>query len=140
MSFNAKVIGATAAIMGGALLFILFFRTSDEEAVETLLREAAAAAERADAEAVVAVLSPDFKSARGDREWAERAIRERLTRSPGQIEVLSVVVQVSGDEATASIGLRGYVLRNELWRTVFSLRLRRENGAWKVVWADQSGD
>jgi ketosteroid isomerase-like protein len=138
VSFNAKVVAATAVIMGGALLFILFFRTSDEEAVEALLRDAAAAAERADADAVVTILSPDFKSPRGDAAWAERYIRERLTRSPGQIEVLSVVVQVSGDDATATIGLRGYVFKNELWRTALSLRLRRAGGTWKVVSAEEA--
>lgn len=138
MSFNAKVIGGTLALMGAALLFILFFRTSDEEAVEQLLREAAAAAERGDAEAVVGILSVNFDCPRGDYTWAQRYVRDRLTRSPGQIEVLGVAVQVNGDEAAATVGLRGYVLKNELWRTALSLRLRRVEGAWKVDYAEEA--
>ena len=138
MSFNAKVIAGTAAVMGAAVLFILFFRTSDEEAVENLLREAADAAARADADAVVGILSVNFDSPRGDYRWAERYIRERLTRSPGEIEVLNVAVQVTGDEATAVVGLRGYVLKNELWRTALSLRLRRVEGEWKVTSAEEA--
>jgi hypothetical protein len=138
MSFQAKVIGGTAVVLGAALLFILFFRSSEEEAIEKWLRAGAEAAQTADADAVVAMLSLAFKSSQGDHAWAVGRIRGALQRSPGFIEVLGCAVQVDDEvNAGATLRLRGYVGKNELWRTAFSLRLRKEGGAWKVISAEQ---
>ena len=137
MSFQAKVIGGVGAVMGAALIFILFFRTSDEAAIEAFLREGAEAAQKADPDKVVAMLSPAFKSPQGDRAWAEGRIRGALQRSPGQIEVLGCVVQVDGDAAQATLRLRGHLGKNDLWRAGFDFRLRREDGAWKVTSAEE---
>lgn len=138
MSFHAKVVGGVALVMGAALVFILFFRTSDEAAVEALLRQGAEAAQKADADGVIALLSPSFKSAQGDHAWAVQRIRSALTRSPGFIEVLGCAVQVGDDgTAQATIRLRGYVGRNELWRAGFDLRLRKEEAGWKVTSAEE---
>lgn len=137
MSFQARIIGIVGAVMGGALLFILFFRTSDEAAIEAMLRDGAEAAQRADADAVVAMVSTSFKSTKGEYAWAVERIRHMLQRSPGQIEVLGCAVQVDGETAQATINLRGYLMKNELWRAGFDLRLRKEDGAWKVVSAEE---
>ena len=138
MSFQAKVAGGVALVMGAALAFILFFRTSDEAAIEALLRGGAEAAQKADADGVIAMLSTSFKSAQGDHAWAVERIRGALTRSPGFIEVLGCAVQVIDEEtAQASIRLRGYVGKNELWRAGFDLRLRKEDGGWKVTSAEE---
>jgi len=138
MSFAAKVVAGVGLVMGAALVFILFFRTSDEAAIEALLREGAEAAQKADADGVIAMLSTSFKSSAGDHAWAAQRIRNALTRSPGFIEVLGCAVQVLDEEsAQASIRLRGYVGKNELWRAGFDLRLRKEEGGWKVTSAEE---
>lgn len=138
MSFHTKVVGSVALVVGAALVFILFFRSGEEEAIEAWLRAGAESARRADADAVVAMLSPSFRSPQGDRAWAEGRIRGALPRSPGFIEVLGCAVQVADAEnADATIRLRGYVGKNELWKAAFALRLKKENGAWKVVSAEE---
>jgi len=138
MSFHAKVVTGVGVVMGAALIFILFFRTSDEAAIEALLRGGAEAARKADADGVIALLSTSFKSAAGDHAWAAQRVRERLTRSPGFIEVLGCAVQVTDEEnAQATIRLRGYVGKNELWRAGFDLTLRKEEGGWKVTSAEE---
>jgi len=71
------------------------------------------------------------------RAWAVARIRSVLQRSPGQIQVLGVAVQVDGEEAQATVKLRGHFGANELWRTGFSFRLSKENGAWKVTSAEE---
>lgn len=140
MSFQAKTIGAVAAVMGAALLFLLFFRTTDEAAVEAFLRAGAEAAQRADADAVIAMLSTSFKSSQGDHAWAVGRIRNALQRSPGQIEVLGIAVQVDGERAQATLTLRGHLGPNELWKAGFDFRLRKEAGAWKATSAEQLGN
>jgi ketosteroid isomerase-like protein len=140
MSFQAKVIGAVGAVMGAAVCFILFFRTSDEAEIEALLREGAEAAQRADADAVVALLSQSFSAPQGDYGWAEGRIRQALKQSPGQIEVRSCVVQVDGDKARALLKLRGHLGPNELWRISFDFHLRKEEGGWKITSLDERWD
>lgn len=137
MSFQAKIAGAVVAVVGGALIFILFFRTSDEAAIEAFLRAGAESAQKADADAVIAMLSTSFKSTQGDHAWAVGRIRSVLQRSPGQVQVLGVAVQVDGEEAQATVKLRGHLGANELWRAGFDFRLRREDGGWKVTCAEE---
>lgn len=137
MSFAVKVVAGVAVVMGAALLFILFFRTSDEAAIEALLREGAEAAQRADADAVVAILSKSFRAPKGGYDWAESRVRQALRRSPGQIEFVSCLVQVDGETARAVVKLRGHVGANELWRITFDFALRKEDGAWKVSSVDE---
>jgi hypothetical protein len=137
MSFQAKIIGVVGAVMGGALLFILFFRSSEEAAIEAMLREGAEAAQRADAEAVVALVSKEYKHPQGDYAWAVGRVRQALQRSPGQIEILGCAVQVDGEAAQATIKLRFHLGPNERGRIAFDFRLRKEEGAWKVVGSDE---
>ena len=66
MKFHVKVVLGVAAVMGAALLWMLFYRTSDEKAIEELCRGGVAAAEKGDAESVIALLSKSFKNAEGD--------------------------------------------------------------------------
>ncbi len=137
MSFQAKIVGAVVGVVGAALLFILFFRTSDEAAVEAFLRAGADAAQKADADAVVAMLSTSFKCPQGEYAWAEGRIRQALRQRPGQIEVLGCVVQVEGESARALFKLRGHIGANELWRISFDFHLRKEDGAWKISSVDE---
>lgn len=137
MSFQAKIAGTVGAVMGAALLFILFFRTSDEAAIEAFLRAGAESAQNGDADAVVALLSTSFKCPQGEYAWAEGRIRQALRQRPGQIEVLGCVVQVEGESARALVKLRGHLGANELWRISFDFRLSKEDGAWKISSVDE---
>jgi len=137
MSFQVKVAAGAATVMGAALVFILFFRTSDEAAVEAFLRAGAESAQKADADAVVAMLSTSFRCPKGGYAWAVERVRQALRQSPGQIEVLSCVVQVDGEAAQAMLKLRGHLGANELWRISFDFGLRKEDGAWKLSSVDE---
>lgn len=139
MKFQLKVIAAVVVVMGGALLFVLFFKSSEEQAIEALCRKGAEAAQKADPEGVIALLSTSFKNEEGGYEDACRRIRSRLVRSAGFVEVTSFVAQVEGESATATVGVRGHAGRNELWKTAFALRLRKEAGEWKVTGAEEVG-
>jgi hypothetical protein len=139
MRFQVKIIAAVVVVMGGALLFMLFFKSSDEQAIEELCRKGAEAAQKADADGVIALISTSFKGEEGGYDEICRRIRSRLVRSPGFVEVTSFVAQVDGENATATVGVRGYAGRNELWKTAFSLRLRKEAGQWKVTGAEEVG-
>lgn len=136
MKFHAKIVLATAAVMGAALLWLLFFRTSDERAIEDLCRAGAAAAEKGDVEAVIALLSTSFRNSEGDYAKVCERLRGRISQVRGGVELKSFVAQVDGEAATATVGVRGHALGNELWRTTLSLKLRKESGAWRVVSAE----
>lgn len=137
MSFQVKVIAGVALLMGAALLFILFFRTSDEAAIEALLRGGAESAQKGDADAVVALLSKSFKHPQGDYAWAEGRVRQALKQPRGLIEVLSCVVQVEGETARTMLKLRGHIGANELWRISFDFSLRKEDGVWRISSVDE---
>ena len=137
MSFQAKIAGAVVAVVGAALIFILFFRTSDEAAIEAFLRAGAESAQKADADAVIAMLSRSFKSPQGDHAWAVGRIRNALQRSPGQIQVLGVAVQVDGEAGRATVKLRGHLGANELWRAGFDFYLEKESDGWRITSAEE---
>lgn len=133
MRFHLKVVAGVVVVMGAALLWLLFFRTSDEQAIEELCRKGADAAQRGDPEALIALVSTSYKSDEENYEGVCARIRSRLVRSAGVVEVTSFVAGVDGDAASATVGARGSLGRNELWRTAFALRLKREPDGWKVV-------
>ena len=136
MRFQLKVVLGAVAVMGAVLLWLLFFRTTDERAIEELCRAGAESAQKGDAEGVIALLSASFKNSAGDHAKAAGLIRGQIPQLRGAVEVTSFLAQVEGETATATVGLRGHALGNELWRRTLSLRLRKESGAWKVTSAE----
>ena len=87
MSFHVKVVLAVVVLVAAALGLIFLLRSSDEEAIEKLLQDGAAAASRQDADAVIALLSKSFKSSEGDHAWAVQRLRRALAQPVGQLEV-----------------------------------------------------
>jgi hypothetical protein len=137
MNFHVKVVLAVAVLVAAALAMIFFLRSSDEEAIEKLLQDGAAAASRQDAEAVIALLSKSFRSKEGDYAWAVERIRGVLKQPVGQLSVSPGGITVEGDEASARVGLRASAGPREMGRTSFDFRFRRENGVWKVISAEE---
>ena len=137
MSFQVKVVLGVAALVGAALGLIFLLRSSDEEAIEKLLQDGAAAASRQDADAVIALLSRNFRSNEGGYDWAVERVRGVLRQPVGQLAVSPGGILIEGDEASARVGLKASAGPREIGRTSFEFKFRKENGVWKVISAEQ---
>ncbi len=138
MKFQLKMVLAVAAVVGLASGALWLFRSSEEEAIEQLLLEGASAAERGDVEEVTRLLSADYRNGTEDRAAAEVRIRRALAQQLGQVEVVGAAIQVSGDQAEATCGIRLHALGRELGRFSLRLKLKREPEGWRVVSADEN--
>jgi len=137
VSFHAKVVAAAAVVLSVAFGLVFLLRSSDEEAIEELLREGARAASLQDAAAVEALLSKSFRSSEGDYDWAVRRIRRALAQPAGQIEAAPGPIQIQGEEASARVRLRAKAGPYGVGEADFDFRFRKESGAWKVVSAEE---
>jgi hypothetical protein len=139
MNFYTKVIGGFVLLILVALAAIFLFRTSDEKAIEQLLEQGLKAAEAGDAEGVIALISPNYKNGEETRDSILRKIRQAVGQRISPVKLDGVAVQVSGEDADASakviVGF-GQVRRDFGLR----LKLRKENGAWKVTSAEERAD
>jgi ketosteroid isomerase-like protein len=138
MNFYTKVIGGFAALLLVALAFIFLFRTSEEKAIEQLLEKGLKAAEAGDAEGVIALISPHYKNGEETRESIVRKIRQAVGQRISPASLKGSAIQVSGDvaDATATVVVGALQLRREF---SLSLKLKKENGEWKVTSADEAG-
>lgn len=138
MNFYTKVIGGFVLLLAAALTFIFLFRTTDEKAIEELLKKGLLAAEAGDAEGVIALISADYRNGEETRDSVVRKIRQAVGQriSPARLE--GAAIQVSGDdaEASAKVVVGALQLRREFG---LRLKLRRESGGWKVTSADERG-
>ncbi len=137
MSFQLKVIAGFALLIAAAFAFIFLFRTSDEKAIENLLKAGLEAASEGEEEKVIALISPYYKNGEETRDGIVRRIRNAVKQRITPARLKGSAIQVSGDDADASltveVGMLQYRQEFALW-----LKLRRENGEWKVVAADQT--
>jgi hypothetical protein len=137
MSFYAKVIGGFVALLLVALGFVFLFRTSDEKAIENLLKAGLESASEGEEEKVVALISPNYKNGEETRDGIVRRIRNAVKQRITPAKLKGAAIQVSGDDADASmtieVGMLQYRQEFAIW-----MKLRRENGEWKVVAADQT--
>jgi len=137
VSFHAKITTAVVVLLAAALGLLFLLRSGDEEAIEQLLKDGAAAASKQDAEAVIALLSKDFKSSEGDHAWAVQRIRRALAQPVGQIEVSPGGIEVEEGEASAKVRLRSKAGPYGIGETGYDFRFRKEGGAWKVISAEE---
>ena len=137
MNFHVKVTLAVVVLIGIALAAIFLFSSSEEKAIQKLLEDGLKAAEAGDAEGVIALVSPDY---RNDTEtYADicrrirGAVQQRI--SPARME--GAAIQVSGDDADASVRV---IVGMARFQRSFGLRLklRKENGVWKVTSAEEA--
>jgi len=137
VSFQLKVIAGFALLIAVAFAFIFLFRTSDEKTIENLLKAGLEAASEGEEEKVIALISPNYKNGEETRDGIVRRIRNAVKQRISPARLKGSAIQVSGDVADASltieVGMLQYRQEFALW-----LKLRRENGEWKVVAADQT--
>jgi hypothetical protein len=138
MSFQVKVSLGVAALIVVALAAVFLLSSSDEKAIEKLLEQGLKAAEEGDTEGVVALISQDYKNGEETREGILRRIRQAVSQRITPARMEGAAIQVSGDDADASV--RVIVGVPQLHREFgLRLKLRKEQGAWKVTSADEAG-
>lgn len=140
MNFYVKVFVGVGILIAAAALGVYLLSSSEEKAIEALLREGAAAAERGDAEAVIALLSKGYQAPGQDYEAAARRIRAEVARvAKGMsLEVAGAQIQVDGEEADANVLVRVRAGPRPLGDVGLRLRLKKEGGAWKVVRGEET--
>jgi len=138
MNFYTKVIGGFALLIVVALTVIFLFRTTDEKAIEQLLEKGLKAAEAGDAEGVASLLSPDYKNGDETRDSIVRKIGQAVSQRISPARMDGAAIQVSGEEAEASVKIiiGALQLRREIG---LHLKLKKQNGEWKVTSADERG-
>lgn len=140
MNFYLKVTLGVAVLVAVALALVLLVTDSDEAAIEDLLEGGARAAERGDAEAIVALISRDYRAPDETYERVAERVRSEvadLKRYPGlSVKVTGASIVVEGEEADAQFGVKVTAAMRS--GTVgFRVRLRKEGGTWKVTSAQE---
>jgi hypothetical protein len=139
VSFPAKVAGGTAVLLGAAAAAVFLLSSGAEREIERRIEEAARAAERGDAEAVVAFLSRAYRSGNEDYEDAARRVRREVRRLGGgaSLRVEGCAVDVDGEEAEALVRVAVRLGPRPAGGFDLRLRLRREEGVWRVIAAEE---
>jgi len=142
MNFFTKMILGAVAVLLAAVAAVLLFRSRDAARVEELIRQAVGWAEAGEAKRVEELVDPDFASGGWNAETARAEIRRRV--GPGKLaklEAVSVEARIEGDEARVTLvlkwPLRDASIKLEAVERV-EVRLRKREGAWKVVGYEQS--
>jgi hypothetical protein len=137
MNFYVKVIAGFALLLAVALAFIFLFRTTDEKAIENLLRAGLEAASDGEEDKVVALISPNYKNGDETRDGIVRRIHAAVQQRIKPARIKGSAIQVSGDDADASVTVEiGFgQLRREFG---LRLRLKKENGDWKITTAESA--
>lgn len=136
MNFYVKVCLGVAALIGIAFAAIFLFSSSEEKAIQKLLEDGLKAAEAGDAEGVIALLSPNYRNGEQTYDHIVRRIRGAVQQSIKPARMDGAAIQVSGDDADAST--RVIVGYGQFQRSFgLKLKLKKENGAWKVTSAEE---
>jgi hypothetical protein len=137
VNFYTKVIGGFALLLAVALAFVFLFRTSDEKQIEQLLAQGLEAASEGEEEKVAALLSPNYRNGEETREGILRRIRGAIQQRIKPAKIKGSAIQVSGNDADANVTIEvGFLQARQefgIW-----LKLKKENGEWKVTAADQT--
>jgi hypothetical protein len=138
MSFYVKVGGGVAALILGAVAAIFLLSSSEEKAIEKVLEGGLKAAEEGNAEGVIALLSPSYKNGDQTYDGIVRRIRQAVGQRISPARMDGAAIQVSGDDAEANVKviIGALQLRQEFG---LRLKLKKENGEWKVTSAEEVG-
>jgi len=138
MSFNAKVLIGVAGLIVIAALAIFLLSSSDEKVIQKLLESGLKAAEEGNADGVIALLSKNYKNGEQTYDGIVKRIRGAVSQriSPARME--GAAMQISGDDADVSVRVivGALQLRQEFG---LRLKLKKENGEWKVTSAEEVG-
>ena len=138
MNFYVKVSLAVGALILVALAAVFLLSSSEEKVIEKLLEQGLQAATEGNAEGVIALISPNYRNGEETREGIVRRIRHAVDQRISPARMAGPAIQVSGDDADVSVRVIVGALQ---FQREFGLRLKlkKENGAWKVTSAEEVG-
>ena len=138
MSFYVKVAGGVGALILVAVLAVFLLSSSEEKVIQNRLEEGLKAAEEGNADGVIALLSKNYKNGEQTYDGIVKRIRGAVSQriSPARME--GAAMQISGDDADVSVRVivGALQLRQEFG---LRLKLKKENGEWKVTSAEEVG-
>jgi hypothetical protein len=139
MGFAKKIILGVTLLVAVAASAVFLLGSSDEKAIERLVETGAKAAEKGDAEGVIALLSRSYQAPGQDYDAAAQRIRREISpqRNLGQIQVQGISIQVNGPDASVQLRVRARAGPYALGEMGFSLKLRKEEEGWKVTSAEE---
>ncbi len=134
MRFHLKVVLGLSLVVGAALAVIFLLSGGEEAAIEAILKDAASAAGRGDADAIVAIVSRDYRAGDEDFEAVSRRIRAEVTpRRYEAVELAGLAVHAAGGEATARVRVRVRAANFGAGEAGFELHLRKEGESWRIT-------
>lgn len=139
MSFTTKLLAGMALLVGAAVVLVLLLASGEEREIEELLEEGVRAAERGDAEGVIALLSPNYQRGGQDYGAACDRIRRELKRiEKGMtLQLAGAQIQVREGEAEAHVTVTFRAGAQVVGNLVLRLSLKNESGSWKVTSAEE---
>jgi hypothetical protein len=139
MSFPVKITLGVAALIAVAVGAVFLFSSSEEKAIQQVLEGALKAAEEGNEDAVIAVVSPNYRNGEQKREHIIARIRAVVPHRVRPATMKGAAIQVSGDDADASVRVEVGALQ---YRRSFGLKLslKKESGVWKVTSAEETGN
>ena len=138
MNFYVKVTLAVFALIAMALGAIFLFSSSEEKEIQKLLEGGLEAAAAGNEEAVIALISPNYKNGDQTRDQIVHRIRWAVSQRISPAKMDGAAIQVDGEDADASVRVVVGALK---YTREFALRfhLKKENGSWKVTSAEETG-
>jgi hypothetical protein len=138
MNFYVKVTLGVVALIALALGAIFLFSNSEEKEIQKLLEGGLEAAVAGNEEAVIALISPNYKNGEQTREQIIHRIRWAVSQRISPAKMDGAAIQVDGEDADASVRV---VLGALKYTKEFALRfhLKKESGAWKITSAEEIG-
>lgn len=138
MKFHVKTVLAVVVLVLAAAGAVFLLSSSEEEAIEKVLQGALEAAQKGDAEGVIAVVSKDYR--RESEDYAAVCARIRQTVSRPFAESLSMggpALRVEGDRAEAELRVIMSAGPRKLGDVGLHLEFRKEAGGWRVTSAKE---
>ena len=138
MNFYVKVGGGVAALILVAVAAVFLLSSSEEKVIEKLLEGGLKAAEEGNTEGVIALLSPNYRNGDQTYDGIVKRIRQAVAQRITPAKMDGAAIQVSGDDAEANVKVivGALQLRREFG---LRLKLKKENGEWKVTSAEEVG-
>jgi len=138
MNFYVKVAGGVGALILIAVAAVFLLSSSEEKVIQKTLEEGLKAAEEGNAEGVIALVSLNYKNGEQTYEGIVRRIRLAVSQRIRPAKMDGAAIQVSGDDAEANIKVivGALQLRQEFG---LRLKLKKEQGEWKVTSAEEVG-
>lgn len=138
MSFYVKVGGGVAALILVAVAAIFLLSSSEEKVIQKQLEGGLKAAEEGKAEGVIALVSLNYRNGEQTYDGIVKRIHQAVSQGIRPARMDGAAIQVSGDDAEANVKVivGALQLRHEFG---LRLKLKKEDGQWKVTSAEEVG-